>query len=139
MPSELREALERMQAGDRFYATQGPNDALWLMPDATFSEMVKAFKSSLLPNQKVTEYSELVFSQTRVVELDKNGRVLLPEEMLVETGVGDEIAILGMNDHMEVWNAEKWKKEAAERRARKKELMERAMGVMEEKRMNTEG
>jgi MraZ protein len=45
------------------------------------------------------------------VELDSNGRVTLPPPLLSHAGVAKEVVVVGVGDHLEVWERERWLRE----------------------------
>lgn len=58
------------------------------------------------------ELRRKVFSTARVVELDAQGRVVLPDTHLEWAGlngkIGEEVVVIGAGDHFELWQKEKW-------------------------------
>jgi MraZ protein len=42
------------------------------------------------------------------VELDSAGRVTLPPSLLGHAGVGKEVVVVGVGDHLEVWSRQSW-------------------------------
>ena len=102
IPSELRQRLHPDIHGESFYLAPGANGTLWLWPEKTFERLASALEHTLLPGEEVMELDELIFPQSRRLEIDKNGRVRLPDQMLAEHGLGETVMILGMKDHLEL-------------------------------------
>lgn len=50
------------------------------------------------------------YTSARMVVLDKQGRLLLPEEHCQWAGLGQEVALLGAKDRFEIWDAGRWKR-----------------------------
>lgn len=46
----------------------------------------------------------------QTIELDAQGRFVVPELMINYAGVGKEAVLIGAGDHFEIWNAEEWEK-----------------------------
>jgi len=42
------------------------------------------------------------------IELDGAGRVTLPPPLLAHAGMGKEVVVVGVGDHLEVWGRERW-------------------------------
>ena len=42
------------------------------------------------------------------VELDSSGRVTLPPSLMGHAGIGKEVVVVGVGDHLEVWSREQW-------------------------------
>ena len=53
-------------------------------------------------------FRRLFFAQMENVDVDKAGRVLVPERLLEYAGVKHEVALIGVRDHLELWDAERW-------------------------------
>ena len=51
-----------------------------------------------------------LFSASVSVELDSQGRFIIPSALLKYAKLGREIVIIGAGDHFEVWNNNFWKK-----------------------------
>lgn len=54
-----------------------------------------------------------LFSSAVIVELDGQGRVVMPEQLLVWAGlkgkVGEELIVIGAGDHFEIWQEANWR------------------------------
>jgi MraZ protein len=42
------------------------------------------------------------------VELDRQGRLLLPEKIKKRANLGSSLTLVGVRDHIEIWNSEDW-------------------------------
>jgi MraZ protein len=42
------------------------------------------------------------------VDLDSSGRVTLPPPLMGHAGIGKEVVVVGVGDHLEVWSQESW-------------------------------
>ena len=42
------------------------------------------------------------------MELDNQGRLLLNERLRKRAGLKDQITLIGVRDHIELWNTENW-------------------------------
>ena len=82
IPAEIRSHLHPERDGLAFYVTAGSNDALWLWPERTFERIAGAIEVSLLPAEEMMAFDEITFPIARRLEMDKTGRVRLPQAML---------------------------------------------------------
>ena len=62
---------------------------------------------SFLPESR--EIKRHVFASAAVTELDAQGRVLVPQQLLEHAELGREVVVAGVHDHIEVWDREKWR------------------------------
>ena len=49
-----------------------------------------------------------VFGLTFELALDKSSRLLIPEKLREYAGLDGEVALVGVHDRVEVWNAKRW-------------------------------
>ena len=59
-------------------------------------------------------FRRLYFAQTETVDLDGNGRILIPERLLEFAGLKHEVVLIGVRDHLELWDAERWQQYMAQ-------------------------
>jgi MraZ protein len=67
------------------------------------------------------------------VELDGQGRVRIPPELAALADLDKEITLVGVRDHLELWNRERWQVYLAQRRENYDELAEKAFTPPTEK------
>ncbi|HXF97312.1 MAG TPA: division/cell wall cluster transcriptional repressor MraZ [Gaiellaceae bacterium] len=48
------------------------------------------------------------FVGATVTELDRQGRVVLPQRLVEYASLGREVVVLGVHDHLEVWDRDAW-------------------------------
>lgn len=44
------------------------------------------------------------------IEMDRQGRVPIPAPLREKVGLAKEVALVGMGDHLEIWDRERWEK-----------------------------
>ena len=101
IPAKLREEL-----GDVFYITLSMDKCI----SAYSAESWRAFSA------KVNEMSYVkqrkmrpLFAYAAKCELDGQGRALLPQNLRQFARLNKDVAIVGCNDHAEMWDLETWK------------------------------
>jgi MraZ protein len=132
IPAEIRSRLDPQVHGEAFYVVPGPNGALWLWPERTFEQMAGAMEQSLLPAEEMMEFEELLFSQAARLELDKAGRVRLPERLLQVAGITQTVVVLGVKDHLELRDGQVWQARRQEKLSKQGEIMIRARRALAE-------
>ena len=115
IPAELRATLrERCQVRDDeplyVYATpaEGRCLALYAVPD--FEEQARTLRDSEadFDSPELFEFALRMFANSRRLELDRQGRVRLPDQLLKLRQIGGEVVVVGNNDRIEVHNREDW-------------------------------
>lgn len=99
----------------------GPEDFI-LLPEAThqfllvmsLTEFAK-MSSAAEMNEKVSAANRRVFlrqlhSRAQHASADRQGRLLLPEELCQKVGLKNEVALVGNRGRFEIWNLQRWKR-----------------------------
>lgn len=113
IPSEFRARIQE-EASDRperplcLYATYGGRGILSLFSERDFEQRAREINNSKMPAEQLLVYQRLMFGLSARVEIDKQGRILIPDNLLQRTGVGREVVLVGSNDHIEIHNRETW-------------------------------
>jgi MraZ protein len=53
-------------------------------------------------------FRRLYFAQSETVDVDRAGRILVPDRLAQFAGLRHEVAIIGVRDHLEIWDAQRW-------------------------------
>lgn len=117
IPAEIRSTIQRQAGKTRdaavsLYVTIGfggpGGNALSLYTEEDFEKRAAQLDDSQLDTRAVLEYEQLYLSIARKVELDKQGRVLLPENLINRAGLKSEVVIIGVKDHLEIRDRQTW-------------------------------
>jgi MraZ protein len=108
--NKLRNQIDVEEHGSHFYLVLGANGILCLYPEKYFEEIALAASApSTAPDESVA-YERITFALASKVELDRQGRVLLSDRLRKRAGLGDRIMLVGVRDHIELWNSEDWER-----------------------------
>ena len=69
------------------------------------------------------------FAQTEAIDLDRSGRILIPERLLQFAGLQHEVVMIGVRDHLELWDAGRWQQYLADNGPRFDRVAEAAFGA----------
>ncbi len=106
MPAKYREQL-----GKEFVVTKGLEGCLYVYPVEAWKEFED--KLEALPvtvNQKARKFSRFFTAGATMVELDKQGRILLPAVLRSYAGLTKDVVLAGVLKRIEIWDKEKWDK-----------------------------
>ena len=69
-----------------------------------------ATKVAALPitDQNARRFQRLIFAGAAEVELDRQGRVLVPAYLREHIGLGSDAVVVGSRDHAEIWVPSTW-------------------------------
>ena len=126
IPTEMRSGFATGAGPSIVYAAPGPNTSIWLWPEATFESNANLFEQSLLPDEDLMDLEQILFSQTRRIEIDKVGRIRLPEALLNLAQITDHVVILGARDHLELRDATTWAELREQKLSELRDIMKRA-------------
>jgi MraZ protein len=56
------------------------------------------------------EMRRYVFAAASIAELDRQGRVLIPADLAGHAGIGKDVVVAGVHDHVEIWDRAQWAK-----------------------------
>jgi len=82
--------------------------ALALFSEAQFQLRAEEVRGCVPTHQDARTYLRLYFSQAESVEIDKQGRIRVPERLKEFAGLKQEVVLLGVNDRVELWDRERW-------------------------------
>ncbi len=110
-------ACWRSADADEFYIVKNPKrPSLTVMPGDVFQsigEDAKARTSAAEHRVFMTHF----YSQAKKAAIDKQGRLLLPEDHCKNTGIKSDVVLTGSSDRFELWSPTNWKSFQAEGRA----------------------
>ena len=88
--------------------TRGLDKCLFIFPMDEWKKLSEKVSALPLTDVQAREFRRLLFSGANDVELDKQGRVLLPQYLREYAGLNGNVIVAGLNTHMEIWAPESW-------------------------------
>jgi MraZ protein len=64
--------------------------------------------------EPIRQTEHFIFASAYEVEVDDQGRIVLPDRLVSYAGINDQVYFLGIGDRVEIWNKEVWEKKEAE-------------------------
>jgi len=108
VPSEVRRRVDPAIHGEAFFLILGVNRHVWLYPEKVFESIVARRRDDLSPDEDELAFDQMHFALTVRLEPDKQGRVLIPEKHVRRTGLQKELTLVGVREHLELWNRDEW-------------------------------
>ena len=53
-------------------------------------------------------FSRFMFGQAMIVDVDAQGRILIPENLKNRSGLGSKVIVIGVQNRAEIWNEKTW-------------------------------
>ena len=109
LPARLREDL-----GERVFVTRGMDGCLFAYARASWERMAERIGTLDTLSRESRVMQRHFFSGAAAGELDKQGRLVLPAPLLAAAGLGREVTVAGVYDHLEIWDRAKWREHLQE-------------------------
>jgi MraZ protein len=125
IPKRLRDALVT-ESGGGIYIAPGTDQSLALYTEEAFSRLAERLAQASPTRQDVRTFNRLFYARAQRLEFDAQGRVRIPPELAELARLEKEVVLLGVQDHVEIWSAERWQSYLAERQCHYDEIAETA-------------
>jgi MraZ protein len=92
------------------YITQGFDKCLMVMTESHFNEVYALINNMNMADPSARMLRRLILSNAYQVEVDKVGRILVPQNLREFLGVANgELIVAGQGEYFEVWMPAEWK------------------------------
>jgi MraZ protein len=111
LPKKFRDEL-----GDELIITQGYEGCLIVVSPDKWAEITKEAASGPFVSLSVRETTRFLLGGATEIELDKQGRFVLPQNLLTYAGINakeKEVVFLGLGRWVEIWSEPKWQERKA--------------------------
>lgn len=103
VPAKFREGL-----GAKFVATKGLDQCVFLFPMDQWSIIESKVQALSITKPEARLFSRIFFSGATELEIDKQGRFVLPQQLREHAKIEKEMMIVGVSSRVEIWSAEMW-------------------------------
>lgn len=108
LPSRLRNKILK-KGNKKFILTGGLEGCLFLYSETNWGEITKKLDSlPSLAKADIRAFKRIFLSSACEVIPDKQGRILVPQNLRLYAGIKQEIVIIGVLDRLEIWAKEHW-------------------------------
>ena len=103
MPSKFRDDI-----GEKFIVTKGLDGCLFAYSLQEWQNFEEKLRSLPLSSKDARAFSRFFFAGATDCLLDKQGRFLIPSNLIEFAGLEKDLVIVGMNSRIEIWSKSKW-------------------------------
>ncbi len=103
IPSKFRGEL-----GEEFVMTKGLDNCLFVYAKSEWDILENKLKTLPLTNKDARAFVRFFFSGASEGELDKQGRVLIPNNLREHSKLEKDIVIIGVSTRIEIWSKDEW-------------------------------
>ena len=105
LPKKVREEL----TDGRLILTVGFEKCIFGFTEKIWEEVTKSELSKpLFSDQTARDLRRKMCAEAVNIELDSQGRFIIPPAMMKYAGIDSKIVIIGAGDHFEIWDEKQW-------------------------------
>ena len=105
IPAKFRDELQ-----GKAVVTRGLDNSLFLYPTAEWVKVAEKLAALPISKANTRAFARLMLAGAMDCEIDKAGRITLPDYLRDFAKVQKKVVIAGMYNRMEIWGEELWKK-----------------------------
>ena len=110
LPHKFRQELK----GKEVILSRGFENCIWGFDLKDFEKEARKQLEISATEERARYIRRYLFSGSESVELDAQGRIIIPSALLDFASVKDEVTVIGAGDHFEIWDVKLWKKHMKE-------------------------
>ena len=103
IPSKFREVL-----GEEFVVSLGLDGCLFVYANDDWKAFEQQITSLPVTNKNTRQFARYFLSKATTVEVDKQGRILLPANLREAAALEKDVVLVGVGSRIEIWSKEKW-------------------------------
>ena len=108
VPSRFREIL-----GDAFVVTKGLDGCLFVYDNEEWKLFEEKLRALPITNKEARQIVRFFLAGAAEVEVDKQGRILIPNVLREFAGLAKDVALVGVGSRIEIWSRERFEDTAA--------------------------
>lgn len=103
IPAKFREDL-----GEKFIVTRGLDNCLFVYPLVQWKILEEKIKELPTSHADTRAFVRMFFSGAVEAELDKQGRVVIPQHLREHARIERDAYVIGVSTKVEIWSKESW-------------------------------
>jgi MraZ protein len=105
VPARFRDRLS-----GELILTRGNDGCLYLFTEESWEPLAAKLNALPTGDEDARNLRRAVFSSAEPVELDKQGRVIIPDHLRQYAGISSDVSIIGLGEYIEIWDTQSWQK-----------------------------
>lgn len=111
IPKRLKEGLSE---GSLLFIMKGFEGCISVYNENEFNKLVQECSNLSFNKKNSRAYLRLMLSSVTDLKIDKVGRIQIPTQVLNKYEIGKQVVIIGVGDHFEIWDLNKFNEYQAE-------------------------
>lgn len=108
IPTKIRESLSSFCGGRVVVTAHTEERCLLIYPENQWQEILPKLEALPSFNKKARRIQRLMIGYATQLEMDANGRVLLPPPLREYAGLEKKTMLIGQGQKLELWSEERW-------------------------------
>ena len=109
LPARFRDRLD-----EGCVVTKGQERCLYVFPLDRWEDEVSRISQLPRTDARARRFQRSFFAGASQDTLDKQGRVSVPQNLRDYAGLDKDVAVLGVSDHIEIWDQGEWERQSVE-------------------------
>lgn len=127
IPKQLRVAMKCAKEGELYVAPE-TDQSLAIYSEEIFEQLAQRLAGVPPTRRDVRAYVRMFYGRAQKVPLDTQGRIRIPKKLAEFAQLGKDAVLIGVQDHLELWAAQRWETYLADKQAHYDEIAETALG-----------
>lgn len=119
VPPKFREEMR-----DGIVLIPGPDKCIFAYTPFEWEKISENLPAGTIASSKMRKLNRALFSTAFRLNLDGQGRIVLPTPLRHYAGIREEIVITGANTYLEIWDKQSWEEEKANSLAQAWQIIE---------------
>lgn len=114
IPAKQRESLMSISDGRMVMTANTQDKCILVYPENEWEKIVPQIEALPSFNRHAQRAKRLLIGYATTLELDGNGRVLVPPTLREYAGLDKKLMLVGLGKNLELWNEEHWLQSVAD-------------------------
>lgn len=98
----------RKEMGKSVVVAPGLDNCLAIYTSKEWQKISDKLSDSSMLASDNRSFSRFMFGQAVIVDVDTNGRILIPENLKTRSGLTSKVVVIGVQNRAEIWNEKAW-------------------------------
>lgn len=105
LPSQYRAVIDPKREGTELYVTLGEDrGTLAIFTEQGFEELASRIETEFMTGPESRRFELQFYGLTSRVDLDKQGRLVLPDRLRKKARLGPDVYLVGQKNRIGIWN-----------------------------------
>ncbi len=108
VPRDIREKMKALRHKE-WFLTRGFDGCIFMFEGRTWDKLRTQASRYSTMNAKAMDFRRLLFGSLADAEIDAQGRMAVPLHLREYANLTRDVVLLGVDDHLQIWDKEAWR------------------------------